>query len=135
MKGMQQAGSAACRLQAAGNCFLIAQPPPPQSLFLNTSSLRTGRVCPAPCEGACVLGINQNPVTIKTMEVSIVDMVGGAGGNRRRQSDAEACAGLECPLNLLTQPGLQNVVVMQAAALLAPDQRSYPRPPSACAGL
>ncbi|KAI7845826.1 hypothetical protein COHA_000736 [Chlorella ohadii] len=34
----------------------------------------TGRVCPAPCEGACVLGINQNPVTIKTMEVSIVDM-------------------------------------------------------------
>ncbi len=34
-----------------------------------------GRVCPAPCEGACVLGINQNPVTIKTMEVSIVDMV------------------------------------------------------------
>ncbi|KAL4421584.1 hypothetical protein ABPG75_010875, partial [Micractinium tetrahymenae] len=33
----------------------------------------TGRVCPAPCEGSCVLGINQNPVTIKTMEVSIVD--------------------------------------------------------------
>jgi glutamate synthase (NADH) len=33
----------------------------------------TGRVCPAPCEGACVLGINQNPVTIKTMEVSIID--------------------------------------------------------------
>lgn len=38
--------------------------------------LLPGRVCPAPCEGACVLGINQNPVTIKTMEVSIVDMVG-----------------------------------------------------------
>ena len=33
----------------------------------------TGRVCPAPCEGSCVLGINQNPVTIKTMEVSIID--------------------------------------------------------------
>jgi hypothetical protein len=41
---------------------------------------RTGRVCPAPCEGSCVLGINQNPVTIKTMEVSIVDKVGRAGG-------------------------------------------------------
>jgi glutamate synthase (NADPH/NADH) small chain len=33
----------------------------------------TGRLCPAPCETACVLGINQNPVTIKQVEVSIVD--------------------------------------------------------------
>ncbi|HKY15569.1 MAG TPA: glutamate synthase subunit beta [Microthrixaceae bacterium] len=33
----------------------------------------TGRLCPAPCEGACVLGINQDPVTIKQVEVSIVD--------------------------------------------------------------
>lgn len=33
----------------------------------------TGRVCPAPCEGACVLGINEPPVTIKNMEVSIAD--------------------------------------------------------------
>lgn len=33
----------------------------------------TGRVCPAPCEGSCVLGINQPPVTIKEMEVSIID--------------------------------------------------------------
>ena len=33
----------------------------------------TGRVCPAPCEGSCVLGINEPPVTIKTMEVSIID--------------------------------------------------------------
>eukprot|EP00250_Pteridium_aquilinum_P019094 c24290_g2_i1 orf=345-6959(+) len=33
----------------------------------------TGRVCPAPCEGSCVLGIIENPVTIKTMECSIID--------------------------------------------------------------
>ncbi len=33
----------------------------------------TGRLCPAPCETACVLGINQDPVTIKQVEVSIVD--------------------------------------------------------------
>lgn len=33
----------------------------------------TGRVCPAPCEGACVLGINQDPVTIKDNECWIVD--------------------------------------------------------------
>jgi glutamate synthase (NADPH/NADH) small chain len=33
----------------------------------------TGRVCPAPCEGSCVLGINAPPVTIKTIEAAIVD--------------------------------------------------------------
>ena len=33
----------------------------------------TGRVCPAPCEGACVLGINNPAVTIKNIEQSIVD--------------------------------------------------------------
>jgi hypothetical protein len=33
----------------------------------------TGRLCPAPCEAACVLGINEPPVTIKQVEVSIVD--------------------------------------------------------------
>ena len=33
----------------------------------------TGRVCPAPCEGSCVLGIHEPPVTIKQIECSIVD--------------------------------------------------------------
>ncbi|RNL79672.1 glutamate synthase subunit beta [Nocardioides marmorisolisilvae] len=33
----------------------------------------TGRLCPAPCETACVLGINQDPVTIKNVEVSIIE--------------------------------------------------------------
>jgi glutamate synthase (NADPH/NADH) small chain len=33
----------------------------------------TGRVCPAPCEGSCVLGINDPPVTIKNIEVTIVE--------------------------------------------------------------
>ena len=33
----------------------------------------TGRVCPAPCEGSCVLGINSPPVTIKNIEVAIID--------------------------------------------------------------
>ena len=33
----------------------------------------TGRVCPAPCEGACVLGITNPPVTIKNIENAIVD--------------------------------------------------------------
>lgn len=33
----------------------------------------TGRICPAPCEGSCVLGINEPPVTIKSLELAIVD--------------------------------------------------------------
>jgi glutamate synthase (NADPH/NADH) small chain len=33
----------------------------------------TGRVCPAPCEGSCVLGINAPPVTIKNLEYSIIE--------------------------------------------------------------
>ena len=33
----------------------------------------TGRICPAPCEAACTLNIDENPVTIKTIECAIVD--------------------------------------------------------------
>lgn len=33
----------------------------------------TGRICPAPCEGSCVLGINDDPVTIKQVEVEIIE--------------------------------------------------------------
>ena len=33
----------------------------------------TGRLCPAPCEGSCVLGINDDPVTIKSIELAIVE--------------------------------------------------------------
>jgi glutamate synthase (NADPH) small chain len=34
----------------------------------------TGRLCPAPCETACVLGINQPPVTIKQIEATVIDV-------------------------------------------------------------
>jgi glutamate synthase (NADPH/NADH) small chain len=33
----------------------------------------TGLLCPAPCEGSCVLGINKDPVTIKSIELAIID--------------------------------------------------------------
>ena len=33
----------------------------------------TGTLCPAPCEGSCLLGINEDPVTIKAVELSIID--------------------------------------------------------------
>jgi len=39
----------------------------------------TGRLCPAPCEGSCVLGINDDAVTIKAIEVTIVERAFEAG--------------------------------------------------------
>ena len=39
----------------------------------------TGRLCPAPCETACVLGINQPPVTIKQIEVTTIEQAFGFG--------------------------------------------------------
>ena len=39
----------------------------------------TGRICPAPCEAACVLGINEPPVTIKEIEKSIIEHAFAAG--------------------------------------------------------
>ena len=39
----------------------------------------TGRVCPAPCEGACALGINDDPVTTKANEYALIEMAFAAG--------------------------------------------------------
>ncbi|HEX3812575.1 MAG TPA: glutamate synthase subunit beta [Mycobacteriales bacterium] len=39
----------------------------------------TGRLCPAPCESSCVLGINSDPVTIKQVEVEIIDRAWDSG--------------------------------------------------------
>ncbi|KAF9427043.1 glutamate synthase [NADH] [Podila epigama] len=42
-------------------------------LMTNNFPEFTGRVCPAPCEGSCVLGINELPVAIKSIECAIID--------------------------------------------------------------
>jgi glutamate synthase (NADPH/NADH) small chain len=52
--------------------------------FLSLSSTNnfpefTGRLCPAPCESACVLAINQNPVTIEQMEKEIIERAWNEG--------------------------------------------------------
>ena len=39
----------------------------------------TGKLCPAPCEGSCVLAINEDPVTIKSIEASIIDRAWAEG--------------------------------------------------------
>jgi len=48
-------------------------------LLTNNFPEFTGRVCPAPCEGSCVLGLNDAPVTIKTIEQAIIDKAFAAG--------------------------------------------------------
>ncbi len=50
----------------------------------------TGRLCPAPCESACVLGISAEPVTIKQVEVEIVDRAWAEGWVPPRRPSPEA---------------------------------------------
>jgi glutamate synthase (NADPH/NADH) small chain len=46
----------------------------------------TGKLCPAPCEGSCVLGINEDPVTIKAIEAAIIDRAWEEGWVKPRTS-------------------------------------------------
>jgi len=50
----------------------------------------TGRICPAPCEAACVLGINEPPVAIKAIERSIVDHAWSMGWIRPEPSSSHS---------------------------------------------
>ena len=52
----------------------------------------TGRLCPAPCESACVLGINSDPVTIKQVEVEIINRAWAEGWVPPRRPSPEAAA-------------------------------------------
>jgi glutamate synthase (NADPH) small chain len=52
----------------------------------------TGRLCPAPCESACVLGINSDPVTIKQVEVEIIDRAWAEGWVPPQRPPAAATA-------------------------------------------
>jgi glutamate synthase (NADPH) small chain len=52
----------------------------------------TGRLCPAPCESACVLGINSDPVAIKQVEVEIIDRAFASGWVAPRPPSAAAVA-------------------------------------------
>jgi glutamate synthase (NADPH/NADH) small chain len=52
----------------------------------------TGRLCPAPCESACVLGINADPVTIKQVEVEIINRAWAEGWVPPRRPSPRAVA-------------------------------------------
>ncbi len=69
----------------------------------------TGRICPAPCETSCVLGINQPAVTIKNIEVSIIDE-----GFRR---------GLVAPVEPIRQTGKTVAIVGSGPAGIAAAQQ------------
>ena len=51
----------------------------------------TGRVCPAPCEASCTLNIDENPVTIKSIECEIADraIAQGLEARGRREQDRQ----------------------------------------------
>ena len=49
----------------------------------------TGRLCPAPCEAACVLGINKDPVTIKQIELEIIEHAWDAGWIEPQPAEAK----------------------------------------------
>ena len=70
----------------------------------------TGRVCPAPCEGACVLGITDPAVTIKNIEMAIVDR------GLRRGLDHPAAAQLSAPAKRIS------IIGSGPAGLAAADQ-------------
>ncbi len=79
-------------------------------LLTNNFPEFTGRVCPAPCEGSCVLGINEDPVTIKSIERAIIDKAFAEGWiepqppavrtNKRVAIIGSGPAGLACAAQL-----------------------------------
>ena len=92
----------------------------------------TGRVCPAPCEASCTLNIDDNPVTIKTIECAIADRAyraglgeagaaGGARPARRSRSSAQA------------RPAWPARSSSRAPATTCTSSRNSPRPAACCA--
>lgn len=64
------------------NAAVFTSKLPQAAVLLNaTNNLAeiTGRICPAPCEHACVLGINDDPVTIREDELDIIEYAFGHG--------------------------------------------------------
>jgi len=75
----------------------------------------TGRLCPAPCESACVLGINSDPVTIKQVEVEIIDRAWAEGWvTPQPPTEAARAAAVTARLNIevnlrgITDPELRD---------------------------
>ncbi len=65
----------------------------------------TGRICPAPCEAACVLGINEPPVTIKLIEKTIVERAWQEGWIQPEPA-AERAPASASPWSARARPGL-----------------------------
>ena len=90
----------------------------------------TGRVCPAPCEGSCVLGINAPPVTIKNIEVSIIDTRLGGRLDRPRAARSRAPA-RRSPSSAPAPPAFAPPPSSTGPATSSPSS-SAPTAPAAC---
>jgi glutamate synthase (NADPH/NADH) small chain len=96
------------------------------ALLLSTNPFPefTGRICPAPCETSCVLGINDDPVAIRQIEVSVIEQAFERGlivprppevrRNKRVAVVGSGPAGLSAA-NTLNRMGFHTVVYEQAA--------------------
>ena len=102
----------------------------------------TGRVCPAPCEASCTLYIQDNPVTIKTIECEIVDrgwqegwvepLTAPRGTGKRVAVIGSGPAGLACAQQLARAGGCGNIsswVTEAAPWRLAVPMQSEPVSP------
>ena len=91
----------------------------------------TGRVCPAPCEASCTLNIDDNPVTIKTIECAIVDRALG------RLDPAGAAAEKTGKKVAVVGSGPAGMACAQQLARAGHDvhvfEKNSPRPAGCCA--
>src|SRR5437870_2078230 len=98
----------------------------------------TGRICPAPCEASCVLGINEPPVTIKQIEKTVVDrafaegwivpallLTGGAEWSRDLKVPGRELKGIHFAMDFLPQQNrrCEGDTVPAEGAILATGKR------------
>ena len=91
----------------------------------------TGRICPAPCEASCTLNIDDNPVTIKTIECAIVDRAWGKGWSSRSRRRTRPAR--RSPWWAPARRGSPAPSSSRAPATTSMSTRNSPRPAACCA--
>jgi hypothetical protein len=76
----------------------------------------TGRICPAPCEASCTLNIDENPVTIKTIECAIVDKAWQNGWLKPEIAPAKTGKKVAVPDEVRNRPGVYRAQVRVCSA-------------------
>ena len=86
----------------------------------------TGRVCPAPCEASCTLNIDDNPVTIKTIECAIADRAIAQGWSSRSRRPRRPAR--RSPSSAQARPAWPARSSSRAPATTCMCSRNSPRP-------